>query len=167
MRIQILPYDSLFFLLKDTSGDRGTEIQGQLRITCVCHLSLLSASIRFLITDLRRYLARSMKLVPTRSVTLLLPALCRIPRASSVVIPARSSCYPGWTLEYSGYLMANEHGSVANMEYICVDASRRYLPDSQANSDGARLYYTVYECGSLACPPYTGGKLVLCAVCSK
>lgn len=63
--------------------------------------------------------------------------------------------------------MANEHASVANMEYICVDASRRYLPDSQANNDGARLYYTIYECGSLACPPYIGDKLVLCAVCSK
>lgn len=77
MRINILPYDSLlFFKLKDTSGDRGTMMQGQHRITCVCHLSLLSATIRFSLRGMRRYLERSMKVVSSRSVTLLLPALC-------------------------------------------------------------------------------------------
>ena len=34
--------------------------------------------------------------------------VCRSPRTSLVMIPGRSSCYPGWILEYRSYEPAHE-----------------------------------------------------------
>lgn len=93
-------------------------------------------------------------------------AVCHISRESHMMLPARNTCYSGWTLEYSGYLMANDVG-YAGMEYICVDSSRGSILGTNADENGALLYYTAYQCGSLPCPPYVNDKTVLCAVCSK
>ena len=94
-------------------------------------------------------------------------AVCRIPRATQLMLPATNACLSGWTLEYSGYLMAGLPSHPAASEYICVDSSLGYLPGTQANSNGKLVFYTVTSCGSLACPPYVNNKVVLCAVCSK
>ncbi|XP_025114092.1 uncharacterized protein LOC112576074 [Pomacea canaliculata] len=94
-------------------------------------------------------------------------AVCRISRESSMMLPARDTCYPGWTLEYSGYIMTNDPKFAGGMEYICVDSSHGFIPSSHADENGALLLYTTFVCGSLGCPPYIGDNIVLCAVCSK
>lgn len=94
-------------------------------------------------------------------------AVCRIARATQIMVPGTNECMSGWRQEYSGYLMAGYYAHPAASEYVCVDSSFGYLPGTQANNDGRLLYYTLSKCGSLACPPYEDRKVVLCAVCSK
>nr|KAG5711791.1 hypothetical protein BaRGS_023555 [Batillaria attramentaria] len=43
-------------------------------------------------------------------------AVCRSQRPTTVMIPATNVCSAGWTLEYSGYLMANSRGFNAGYE---------------------------------------------------
>ena len=41
--------------------------------------------------------------------------LCKTNRSTSVMIPARTTCFPGWTMEYTGYLAAGDRTkSLAN-----------------------------------------------------
>ena len=94
-------------------------------------------------------------------------SVCHTPRAANMVIPGRDTCYPGWQLEYSGYLMTNRPDFAASMQFVCVDRSLGYVPGTHSNENGALFHYTRFRCGSLSCPPYQEGKTVLCAVCSK
>ena len=94
-------------------------------------------------------------------------AVCRTPKLSVIMVPATDVCHPGWSLEYSGYLMAGHPTHASATEYICVDKSRGYIEGTQGSQNGRLLYYTAVHCNSLSCPPYVDGKIVLCAVCSK
>nr|KAG5693599.1 hypothetical protein BaRGS_014619 [Batillaria attramentaria] len=42
-----------------------------------------------------------------------------------------------------------------------------YVRWGNEDQNGKLLYFTVAECGSLPCDPYTSNKIVTCAVCSK
>ncbi|PVD25121.1 hypothetical protein C0Q70_15619 [Pomacea canaliculata] len=94
-------------------------------------------------------------------------AVCRAPRTSVVMLPAASSCHPGWTLEYSGYIMAGHHTHPAATEFLCVDKEQHMRIGSDKNDNGFLLYYVTAVCGSLPCPPYVSGKVFPCVVCSK
>lgn len=93
-------------------------------------------------------------------------ALCRIPRAVNVMLPASNTCWPGWTLEYSGFLMAGDSRHSAASEFICIDSTLEDRAGSERNENAKLLLYTVSHCGSLPCPPYANSKVVTCAVCS-
>ncbi|CAG2221521.1 unnamed protein product [Mytilus edulis] len=94
-------------------------------------------------------------------------ALCRSKHTySSVMIPGRKSCYPGWKIEYYGYLASNSYAYKAT-SFICVDASPEFVQGGKENKDGNLLYGTGTKCGSLPCPPYDDNFAVLCVVCSK
>lgn len=95
-------------------------------------------------------------------------AVCRTPRAASVMIPGTNVCAHGWTLEYSGYIMAGALEHKAATEYICVDSRRGYYGSHHhVDDDESYLYYTTFICGGLPCPPFADHAIVLCAVCSK
>ncbi|PVD25118.1 hypothetical protein C0Q70_15616 [Pomacea canaliculata] len=94
-------------------------------------------------------------------------AVCRSPRATILMVPAASACLPGWTVEYSGYLMAGYYSHTAATEYICVDREQHTRTGSDKNDDGKLFYYVTVMCGSLPCPPYENGKVFPCVVCSK
>ncbi|KAK7492810.1 hypothetical protein BaRGS_00015948 [Batillaria attramentaria] len=94
-------------------------------------------------------------------------AVCLSSGTNTVMIPGTNQCPSGWTLEYSGHLMAGEYYKPAASEYICVDRNEEDRPSGGANQNGRLLYLTVTVCGSLPCPPYTNGTVVTCAVCSK
>nr|KAG5702864.1 hypothetical protein BaRGS_019083 [Batillaria attramentaria] len=94
-------------------------------------------------------------------------AVCLSPRPYTVMVPATNTCHPGWTVEYTGYLMAGHHSLDAETEFICMDAKQDARIDSNADLNGNLFYYTVSTCGSLPCPPYEEGKIVTCVVCSK
>ena len=93
-------------------------------------------------------------------------SVCRTPRQAQVMEPGTNVCQDGWHLEYSGYLMA-QYETHAPSEYICVDGSLGYIPNSQGDQNGRLLYYTVAHCTSLSCPPYVENKIMSCVVCSK
>ena len=94
-------------------------------------------------------------------------AVCRAALPTTVMVPGTNRCEAGWTLQYSGYLMANHWGHVGSTEYICVDTRLESFVHSNVKTLGSLLYFTIAKCGALPCDPYVDSKVVLCAVCSK
>ncbi len=87
-------------------------------------------------------------------------------RSMKLMIPARNVCPSGWTMEYNGYLMA-ENASHKRTEYVCVDANPTALLRGTRGQHGALLYFVEGRCGSLPCGPYVEGYELTCAVCTK
>ena len=55
--------------------------------------------------------------------------VCDVTKRSSVLmIPGRSKCHPGWTLEYTGYLMAGYYSHPGATDYYCIDKKPENLP---------------------------------------
>lgn len=73
----------------------------------------------------------------------------------------------GATLQYDGYLTMGNFGHAAASEYLCLDSSPEDREGSLEHQDGAWFDQTLIVCGSLPCPPYQDGGVVLCAVCSQ
>ena len=94
-------------------------------------------------------------------------ALCRVARATSVMIPGTNTCSPGWTKEYSGYIMAGYPDYTSSSEFICVDSAKNDVNTARANTYKNVLYYAHVKCVPLPCPPYVDDKLLTCVVCSK
>ncbi|XP_078697934.1 uncharacterized protein LOC144925716 [Branchiostoma floridae x Branchiostoma belcheri] len=95
-------------------------------------------------------------------------AVCYVPtRGSKLMIPARNTCYSGWTREYHGYLMAEHYSHPGSKEFVCVDEQPEVMPGGQANRDGALFYPVEARCGSLPCPNYVDGRELTCVVCTK
>ncbi|XP_062619104.1 short-chain collagen C4-like [Saccostrea cucullata] len=87
-------------------------------------------------------------------------------KSTTTVFPARKSCFRGWRLEYSGYLMAGYHGHKSGTMYTCVDKIPDTVVGGHANHNGYLFYPVESRCGSLKCPPYVEGRELTCAVCS-
>jgi len=84
------------------------------------------------------------------------------------MIAARTACYPGWTVEYTGYLMSGVTGSsVYAYDHLCLDGNPEYLAHGGTNDNQHILYNVEAKCGSLPCPPYVEGRELACVVCSK
>ena len=95
-------------------------------------------------------------------------AVCKTQTRNVIMIPARTTCYNGWALEYAGFLMSQHHSHAGNKDAICVDASPEVVPDSSSgDQNGALLYFVKVQCGALKCPPYVDSKILTCVVCSK
>lgn len=93
-------------------------------------------------------------------------AVCKTSMSTSVMIPARSSCYHGWKQEYKGYLMSAYHGHFGPHNYICVDSLPDFIPHGGKDNNEHVLYLVEAVCGSLPCPPYVNGRELACVVCS-
>ena len=83
------------------------------------------------------------------------------------MIPGRKNCYPGWTLEYWGYLMTSAYDLNTASNHICLDAKPDFNPHGAQDDDQHLIYPVEGRCGSLPCPPYVNGRELACAVCSK
>ncbi|XP_052679704.1 short-chain collagen C4-like [Crassostrea angulata] len=95
-------------------------------------------------------------------------SVCRSTVQSSVLmIPGKSSCYDGWTMQYHGDLVAGAYSQKAATQYICLDEHPEDLTAGQDNHNGKLFYPVLASCGSLACPPYRNGKYLTCVVCTK
>ncbi|OWF47376.1 hypothetical protein KP79_PYT26185 [Mizuhopecten yessoensis] len=93
-------------------------------------------------------------------------AVCRNSvHATSVMIPGRTTCFPGWVEAYSGFIVAGYPDHPSNTDYICMDGHPQPVPGGQGDDDGVLLRPVVTKCGSLPCPPYENDKLVPCVVC--
>ena len=94
-------------------------------------------------------------------------AVCKPSRSTTVMIPARKDCYPGWTLEYYGYLASSAANAYYSYEHVCLDGEPDFL-DHGGNNDDEHVFHLVEgHCGSLPCPPYVNGRELACVVCSK
>ena len=94
-------------------------------------------------------------------------AVCQsVTRSVSLLQPGKISCPDGWTKEYAGYLMADEHNSEPRAA-ICVDEVAE-APARSSNSRNRGLASAMYaSCSGLQCPPYNPNGLVTCALCTK
>lgn len=62
-------------------------------------------------------------------------AVCRSRTKTSVfMVPAKMSCFPGWHVEYTGYLMGGHYNSAAS-EYLCVDGDAETVHGGHENKD--------------------------------
>lgn len=95
-------------------------------------------------------------------------SVCRSTVESSVLmIPGKSSCYDGWSMQYHGDLVAGKYSHSAATQFICLDEHPEALTAGQDNHEGKLFYPVQASCGSLACPPYHNGKYLTCVVCTK
>ncbi|XP_019617282.1 PREDICTED: uncharacterized protein LOC109464683 isoform X1 [Branchiostoma belcheri] len=100
-------------------------------------------------------------------------AVCYVPtRGSKLMIPARNTCFSGWTREYHGYLMTEYHIHQSAKEFVCVDEQpeAEAVPGGRENQDGALFYPVEARCGSLPCSlpgQYVEGRELTCVVCTK
>ena len=93
-------------------------------------------------------------------------AVClRDPAKLVLMQPGSQSCPAGWSLEYAGYLMS-AHYTLQSAEFLCVDRAA-VSAGSVVNAQGALLFPTEAECGSLPCPSYVQDREITCSVCSK
>ncbi|KAH3807577.1 hypothetical protein DPMN_135922 [Dreissena polymorpha] len=94
-------------------------------------------------------------------------AVCRSSRPTTVMIPGRNQCYPGWTMEYSGYLVSGLSEQSSPTNYACLDTKPEFELGDAEDRDGKLMYLVVAACGSLKCPPYVQSREITCVVCSK
>lgn len=96
-------------------------------------------------------------------------AVCRSSfQSTSIMIPARVQCYPGWTEAYRGYLASGYYKQPAASQYVCVDQEPQTLLGGGSSNDEGKLFFQVRaKCGSLKCPPYEDDKVLSCVVCLK
>ncbi len=92
------------------------------------------------------------------------------PKSTVIMIPTRSSCPGGWTVEYNGYLMSEKY-EINNLygrtEYVCVDSGMEVVPGSERSEDVGHFYHVEAQCIGLSCPPYNRERELECVVCSK
>ncbi|KAH3792984.1 hypothetical protein DPMN_146486 [Dreissena polymorpha] len=92
-------------------------------------------------------------------------SVCLARGKTTLMIPGRTSCYSGWTKEYQGYLMGEYH-SYQGKGYVCMDKNAEALNGTDADLNGALLYFVEGRCGNLQCPQYLEGAELACVVCS-
>ena len=90
-------------------------------------------------------------------------------REAVMMIPAKTRCPSTWTLEYSGYLMAEASAWSDHHRTMheCVDKNPDSIPGSISDINGALFYHVEANCVGMACPPYNPQKELTCAVCTK
>ena len=94
-------------------------------------------------------------------------AVCYVStRGTVLMIPAKTTCPSSWTQEYNGYLMTERYTHHRSM-HECVDQNPDTVRGGTGSVNGALFYFVEATCTGIACPPYTAGRELACAVCTK
>ena len=94
-------------------------------------------------------------------------AVCYVStRGTVLMIPGKTTCPSSWTQEYNGYLMTERYKNHHSM-FECVDQNPDTVRGGTGSIDGALFYFVEATCHGIACPPYTAGRKLACAVCTK
>ena len=89
-------------------------------------------------------------------------------RVTVLMIPAKLTCPTNWTIEYTGYIMANAKSYNSRHLYECIDQAPESVPGLDAyDSNNAFFHHVEATCNSLSCPPYDAEKEVTCVVCTR
>lgn len=95
-------------------------------------------------------------------------AVCKTTsHSSTIMIPARNACYPGWVEQYHGNLASGANSHTAASQYVCLDVNPEVIPGGKANAHGKLFYAVVGYCGIMQCPPYKDSARLACVVCAK
>ena len=97
-------------------------------------------------------------------------AVCYVGGRSTVfMVPARTQCPDGWTMEYLGYLASEYSTSTRGHKrtsYICWDEAPEVAVGGTSQNQ-AVIFPVEVHCGSLPCSVYVTGRELTCVVCSK
>ena len=97
-------------------------------------------------------------------------AICHVTiAASSIMIPAKTTCPSGWTMQFTGFLVSDYFGGSNHaFDYICLHNDAEYMTEGARRHDdnGHILYPVQATCDPLPCPPYKNGQYITCVVCS-
>ena len=95
-------------------------------------------------------------------------AVCQsLYRRTVLMVPAKNKCYPGWHLEYNGYLVTQHHGHKNNKVTECLDGEAEAEEAGYREEVGASMSRVKSMVGSLPSPPYEQVQPLTCAVCTK
>lgn len=96
-------------------------------------------------------------------------SLCYTPsKATTAMIPAKTTCYTGWHKEYAGYIMAGyRRTGKGRTTFECIDQYAQPIPGLAGIVRGAILHFVEAHCNGLPCPPYDPEKELTCVVCTK
>ena len=101
---------------------------------------------------------------------IVLCAVCAVStRSAQVMIPGRLTCPDTWTVEYTGWLVADRNNGRRTM-FICLDKTPdATIKTSTSSLKSARMHHIESACSStgLPCPPFDGTKELACVVCTK
>ena len=89
-------------------------------------------------------------------------------RSAQVMIPGRLTCPGTWTVEYTGWLVA-DRSDVYKAMFICLDKTPDATIRTPTSLQGARMHHVEDACSStgLPCPPFDATKELACVVCTK
>ena len=94
-------------------------------------------------------------------------AVCHVStRGTVLMIPGKTSCPSSWTQEYNGYLMTERY-THHRSTYECIDQNPESVPGGGGDQNIDLFYHVEATCTGIACPPYTVGRELTCAVCTK
>ncbi len=95
-------------------------------------------------------------------------AVCMVSTKNLVLmVPAKTSCPPGFTREYYGYIMSERvHENHKRSMFECVDKNLGSVYGSQHAVYGGLFGHVEAVCNALPCPPYNNYKELNCAVCT-
>lgn len=90
------------------------------------------------------------------------PAPCAVcyarDRSTTLMIPARPQCPPGWTIEYGGYLASEWSSSDRKRSsFVCWDEAPEIAAGGRAQHQAA-VYPVEVLCGTLPCSTYITGR---------
>lgn len=93
-------------------------------------------------------------------------AVCLTKGRTTLMIPGRTSCYAGWTHEYTGFLVTvRTQNGFASTEYVCADADPEFYGSTNYNQ--GIITFVEVKCGSIPCSKYGNRTKLSCVVCSK
>ena len=97
-------------------------------------------------------------------------AVCAVSaRSAHVMIPGRLTCPDTWTVEYTGWLVADRNNGNRAI-FICLDKTPdATIKTSTSSPESARMHHVESACSStgLPCPPFDATKELACVVCTK
>lgn len=102
-------------------------------------------------------------------------AVCAVMSDGVYMQPGKTTCEPGWTVQYTGYIMSEQEGTMIGRsgeryrgEFVCVMTSPDVIPGLQTPTMEAELSHVHVDCPDteiLDCDDYTAA--LACVVCSK
>ena len=94
-------------------------------------------------------------------------SVCHVSAATTIMIPAKTTCPSGWSVQYHGFLISGHYDHAAASQFICLNQHPEYFEGRRSNLNGKLIYGVRTVCGSLPCPPYENNRLLPCVVCSQ
>lgn len=93
-------------------------------------------------------------------------ACVAIGRMSHLMIPGRTECFTGWTMEYRGYLMGSSYEQSPIHELMCVDSEPNYIIGRKKTKSAIFWSLAEVRFGLQHTPSDVNRRELACVVCT-